>query len=69
MKPLQEENHIGMGEGDMSDREAEALKSRLQTMQQLARKRVEGHHEKMRKLVNTKRGDDALGSQPKGGQH
>lgn len=68
MKPYQEQNHIGFGEGDISESESRALKARLNLMKELSKKRVEGHHEKMRRLVNTHRGDDVLDSQ-EGGQH
>lgn len=44
-----------MGEGDMSDGEAEALQRKLDTMKQLSKRRVEKHLEKMKKLVSNKR--------------
>jgi hypothetical protein len=67
MKPLQEENYIGMGEGDMSDEEAAALKKRLNTMKELSRKRLESHKRKMESLTNTDRGDDKLNNLLEGG--
>ena len=56
MKPYENNDEgVGMGEGDMSDGEAEALKRRLDTMKQLSKKRVDKHLDKMKKLVSSKR--------------
>lgn len=56
MKPYENNDEgVGMGEGDMSDSEAEALQRKLDTMKQLSKRRVEKHLEKMKKLVSNKR--------------
>lgn len=56
MKPYENNDEgVGMGEGDMSDGEAEALQRKLDTMKQLSKRRVEKHLEKMKKLVSNKR--------------
>lgn len=40
---------VGMGEGDMSDGEAQRYRARLQEMQELSRKRIKAIQKKARK--------------------